>query len=175
MVLPLYVFHIRFVVCVYDLVGCPDSSVTIVPGLFRFLSRSKRLSLGSGAPSLLSNWYRSRAPSSLLERGCASTPPTCLHGMHRHSCAISTIYLTTMSVIQNSMVIGEYVTEITWKGSGRSLLELPSGRDTAQHSRPAGEHATATFLANFVYISYQFYACCMSYPRSSEHFVIPSC
>jgi len=57
--------------------------------------------------------------------------------------------------------IGEYVPQKTWKGSGRSLLELPSGRDTAQHSRPAGEHATATFLANFVSISYHCYAGCM--------------
>ena len=31
---PLCVFHIRFAVCVYDLVGCPDSSVTIVLGYF---------------------------------------------------------------------------------------------------------------------------------------------
>ena len=60
MVLPLYVFHTRCVVCVYDLVGCPDSSVTIVPRLFRFLSGSKRPPLGWGAPSLLFSWYRSR-------------------------------------------------------------------------------------------------------------------
>ena len=54
---------------------------------------------------------------------------------------------------------------MAWKGSGRSLLEAPSERDIAQHSRPAGEHATATFLANFVSTSYQSYACCMSYSR----------
>jgi hypothetical protein len=52
---PLYVFHIRFVACVYDLVDCPDSSVTIVPRLFRFLSGSKRPPLGWDAPSLLFN------------------------------------------------------------------------------------------------------------------------
>jgi len=58
---PLYDFHIRFVVCVNDLVGCLDSSVTIVPRLwagpsvFRFLSGSKRPPLGRGAPSLLFN------------------------------------------------------------------------------------------------------------------------
>lgn len=64
---------------------------------------------------------------------------------------------------------------MTWKGTGHSLFEAPSERDIAQHSRPSGEHAAVTFLANFVFTSYQFYACCMSYPRSSEQFVIPAC
>jgi hypothetical protein len=69
------------------------------------------------------------------------------------------VYLTTLSVTQNSRIISEYVPEITWKGSGRSLLEAPSERDIVQHSHPAGEHATATFLANFVNTFYQSYAC----------------
>jgi hypothetical protein len=83
------------------------------------------------------------------------------------------VYLTTLSLTQNSWVIGEYVSQMMWKGSGRSLFEASSERDIAEHSRPAGEHATVTFLANFVSTSYQSYAYCMPYPRSSEEYVIP--
>jgi hypothetical protein len=66
------------------------------------------------------------------------------------------LYLTTLSVTQNSRIISEHVPEMTWKKSGRSLLEAPSERDIGQ--------LTATFLADFVSTSYSTYACCMSYP-----------
>ena len=98
------------------------------------LRRTQPIGTGDSSPMVKA----AGASSSLQERSCTSTPPTSLYGAHRQSFNISIAYSTTLSVTQNSGIIGEYVPKMTWKGNSRSLLETPSGRDIAQHCPPVG-------------------------------------
>ena len=170
----LYVFHIRIVACVYDYVSCPDSSVTIVPTLFRFLSRSKRPPLSCAAPGPLFNWYGSRGVT-LTAR--TELCPYATYMPLRHAAAqLCHFYGLFNDDVSNSEQQGyrRICTGNDVKGSGRSLLELPSGCDTAQHSRPAGSMRQRHSLQMlYPFLTSSMRAACRTH-GSSEHFVVPS-